>query len=73
MTLDDARMIRRHLGYALYAYDPAGPVTLEVHTPIGEVFTFTAASESEAFSLAFPAPELSQMESYADSKPNVFD
>lgn len=73
MTLDDARKLRRYLGFALYAYDANGPVTLEVHTPIGEVYTFIAASEAEAFNLAFPAPELSQMESNTDSKTNVFD
>lgn len=54
MTLDDIRAVRPHLGFALYAYAPGGPVTLEVHTPADGVFTFTAATEAAAIERAFP-------------------
>ena len=53
-TLDDLRNAFPHLGYGLYALDPSGPVTLEIHLD-GEVYDFTAASEAAAIALAFPA------------------
>lgn len=34
--------------------EPGGPVTLEIHAPDGEVFTFRASSELDAIDLAFP-------------------
>ena len=65
MTLDDARAALPHLGFAVYAMEPGGPVTLEIHAPDGTIFTFSAATEAEALALAFPEmatppePELS--------------
>lgn len=52
--LDAVRAAYPHLGFAVYAYDPGGPVTLEIHDG-GTVFTFRAATEAEAVALAFPA------------------
>lgn len=59
-TLDDLRAARPDLGFALYAYEPGGVVTLEVHMG-GDVFSFTAESEAAVVQAAFPpappAPE----------------
>lgn len=61
-SLDEARAANPDLGFALYAYDPDAPVTLEVHTPDGQVFTWTGPSEANVLSQAFPpAPEVSEM------------
>lgn len=53
MTLDDLRAAHPDLGFALYAYDPRGPVTLEVHAAEG-VFKFIGATEAAAIAAAFP-------------------
>lgn len=54
-SLDDLRRAFPHLGFAVYAMDPADPVTLEVHAD-GEVYAFTANTWAEALRLAFPPP-----------------
>lgn len=64
-TLDDLRAKYPHLGFAIYAYEPGGDVTLECHTPSGEVFTFTGPTADAAIQSGFadeepapaPAPE----------------
>jgi hypothetical protein len=56
MTLDDLRAAAPDLGFALYAYDPGGPVTLEIHAAEG-VFTFTGPTEAAAVEAAFPRTE----------------
>ena len=53
MTLDDLRAAHPDLGFALYAYDPRGPVTLEVHAAEG-VFSFIGSTEAAAIAAAFP-------------------
>ena len=53
MTLDDIREACPDLGFGVYAYDPRGPVTLEVHAAEG-IFTFHGATEAEAIAAAFP-------------------
>lgn len=58
MTLDDLRAKHPDLGFALYAYDPRGPLTLEVHAAEG-VFTFYGPTASAAIEAAFPPPTLS--------------
>ena len=49
-----------HIGLAVYAYEPGGPVTLEVHAD-GGVWDFTGptlgAALTRAFPLAEPEPE----------------
>lgn len=52
--LDAARLKYPELGFATYAMEPGGAVTLEIHDPTGEVFTFAATTEEAAFALAFP-------------------
>ena len=44
------------LGFAVYAYDPAGPVTLEITTPFKTVVPFTGVTLAAACALAFPPP-----------------
>ncbi|MBA9068023.1 hypothetical protein FHR71_001758 [Methylobacterium sp. RAS18] len=53
-TLDEARRLFPTLGFALYAYAPGLPVTLEVHDDTGTVFTWKAGTEAAAFAQAFP-------------------
>ena len=53
-SLDDLRREHPDLGLAVYAYSPGEPVTLEIHTPDGGVFTWTAPTVAEVIELAFP-------------------
>lgn len=57
--LDAIRAAHPEIGLALYAIEPGGPVTLEVHTPDGEVYSFRALTTQAAIDQAFPpaAPE----------------
>jgi hypothetical protein len=43
------------MGLALYAYEPGGDVTLEVHTPDGQTFPFTGPTEAAVLARAFPS------------------
>ena len=78
MTLDDIRRAYPQLGLALYAYDPAGVVTLELHAPDGNVLTYHASSSEEVFARVFPellsAPETigAETENDADEEPDIF-
>lgn len=57
-TLDDIRAAYPHLGTALYAYTPLGPVTLEILPPDGgKPIQFVAQTEAAAVALAFPDEE----------------
>lgn len=53
LTLDHLRAALPSLGFALYAYDPDGPVVLEVHAADG-VFTVEAETEAAAVALVLP-------------------
>lgn len=57
MTFDDIRAANPELAMALYAMEPSGVVTFEVHTPDGQVFSWTGPTEAHVLALAFPAPE----------------
>jgi len=52
--LDVLRQTYPLLGLAAYALDPGGDVTLEVHTPTGEYFTFRAPTLAACIEKAFP-------------------
>lgn len=52
--LHQIRADNPELGFALYAMTPGEPVTLEVHTPDGQVFTFIGATATAALDTAFP-------------------
>lgn len=54
MTLDDLRARFPHLGFALFAMDPADPVTLEAYGPGGETFQWRGASVADVLAKAFP-------------------
>jgi hypothetical protein len=67
VTFDELRALKPHLGLAAYAYEPGGPVTLEVIYE-GEVLgRFTAATAAEAIAKAFPAL------ARAEPEVNIFD
>lgn len=53
-TLDDIRSAYPDLGFALYAYEPGGAVTLEVHGLDGKVYPFTGPTEQAVIDKAFP-------------------
>ncbi len=70
MTLDEARAAYPHLGMAVYAFEPGGAVTLEVHAPNGETWTFSAPTEAAAIALAFPPEEPAPV---VEVPVNIFD
>jgi hypothetical protein len=53
MTFDDARRAFPGFGLAAYAYEPGGPVTLEVLTGESQ-FTFSGPTLEDALASAFP-------------------
>lgn len=75
MTLDDLRRRFPH-GFALYAFDPGAPVTLEVHATNGVMLTYRARTEAEAIAafLADIAPP-AEPEPVSEPEPavDVFD
>lgn len=71
---DDIRSGNPDLAINLYAMTPGGEVTLEVITPGGQNFTWTAPTAAEAMELAFPAePELDADEPPAPQPMSIFD
>lgn len=54
MTFDEIRAQNPELGLASYALEPGGVVTLEIHTPDGEVYAFKGETLDDAIRLAFP-------------------
>lgn len=54
MTIDTLRLRYPGFGFAVYAFEAAGPVTVEAHTPTGEIFTGKAMNETEAWGQLFP-------------------
>ena len=65
MIFDEVRAANPGFGFALYALEPGGLVTLEVLTPEGDLFSFPADTAEEAIAGAFPAPP--------PALPSVFD
>ena len=55
MTLDEVRARHPDLGFALYAFDPGGEVTLEVLDG-DDLFSFTGPSAEDVLARAFPEP-----------------
>lgn len=60
MTLDEARAAFPALGFSVYALEPGAPVTMEVLTPDGEVFTFTGPTEQAVLDAAFPPEPIAE-------------
>lgn len=69
-SLDDLRREQPDLGAALYAYEPDGDVVLEIHTPDGQVYAFSAPSEAAALAMAFPQTD---QDAPAEPAINIFD
>lgn len=55
-TLDDLRAKYPTFGFAVYALEPGGEVTLEVLTPDSTVFSFNSPTVASVIDAAFPAP-----------------
>lgn len=58
--LDALRAKYPHLGFGVYALDPAGPVTLECITADGKTFQFHGPTLADAITAGFaeePEPE----------------
>lgn len=80
-TLDELRAAHPALGFALYAYEPGGPVTLEVLAPAtNETFTFTGRTAGGVLDLVaqqlLPAPAVDEPETsdvFEDDTPDVFE
>lgn len=75
MTLDELRARLPYVGFAVYALDLSGPVTLEVHAG-DEVWTFKGPTEAAAIAAAFPAPPPApepEPAFPAPTQPSVFD
>ena len=56
MTFDEIRAKFPAFGFALYAYEPGGPVKFEVLDPAGTIWEFSAETEQAVLERAF-APE----------------
>lgn len=73
MTLDDLRARYPSLGFALYALDPRGVVTLEIYDG-DDIFPFRGATAAEAIGLAFPPePEAETARAEPEQPASVFD
>lgn len=77
-AFDDTRARFPHLGFAIYAFEPGGPVTLEVLSADGQRFTLTRPTLATALARAFPAPALERptqpdVTPEPEPAPNVFD
>jgi hypothetical protein len=53
MNLDDVRAKFPHLGVAVYAFEPKGPVTLECIAADGSIYKFEGATEHDAVMAGF--------------------
>lgn len=78
IDFDTLRAKYPHLGYAAYAYDPGGPVTIECITADGKSFKFTGPTMLAAIAEGFPedSAEPEPTEAPAPSEPagsSVFD
>ena len=69
---DAIRAQHPDLAMALYAYEPGGPVTLEILTPDGRSYTFTGPTARAAIELAFPAPDVSEKPTDDEPQTDIF-
>lgn len=72
---DTLRAKYPHLGFAAYALEPGGPVTLECLTKEGRSFQFTGSSLGLAIAKGFPEEDepTPQTEEPAEAGASVFD
>lgn len=71
ITLDALRTRYPHLGFAVYALVPGGPITLECHTPDGKFFSFKGQTEAAALTAGFPEEDEPALA--PTPTPNVFE
>jgi hypothetical protein len=50
-----------HLGFAVYAMEAGGAVTMEVFTPDGSIQSVTRPTFAECVASLFPAPDLGEL------------
>jgi hypothetical protein len=73
-SLDDLRREHPTLGAAIYAYQPGEAVTLEVHTPDGQMFSWSGSTEADVLAQAFPPEvETDTPATIEPTTPNIFD
>lgn len=78
VDIDTLRARLPHLGLAVYAYQPLGQITLELHVD-GKVYTFEAQTFEDCLraagllDIATEAPAIDQGGSPGSPIPNVFD
>lgn len=70
--LDDLRQAQPEMGFAVYAYEPGAPVTLEAHTPDGEVYSWQADTLADAIAKAFPPDDDGQEPDTPVPEVNIF-
>ena len=56
-SVDEARAAHPEFGFALYAYEPGRPVTLEIIAPDGSIARFDGQTEAAVLREAFPPEE----------------
>lgn len=71
-TIDALRTKYPALGFALYALEPGGPVTLEAVNGDGKIFTFRGATEEAAIMAGF-ADDFAGPAAVAAPTVSVFD
>lgn len=71
--LDELRQAQPELGFAVYAYEPGGPVTLEAITPDGDIFSWRGDTVADAIAEAFPPDDDGQEPETPEPEINIFD
>lgn len=71
-TIDALRTKYGRLGFALYALEPGGEVTLECVNEEGKIFTFRGATEEAAILAGF-ADDFAAPAAAPTPTPSVFD
>lgn len=56
-TFDDLRAAYPRTGFAVYAYAPGEPVTIEAHTEDGQVLAMTHPTLAGCLAVLLPSPE----------------
>lgn len=69
MTFDEIRASMPEIAISAYAMEPGGPVTLEIITPTGDIFTFHQPTLAMALAVAFPPEPMAAPEPAA----SIFD
>ena len=76
--LDELRARYPDMGFAVYALEPGGAVTLEVHAPDGRLYSWKGRGVAEVLDVAFPIEAeaetvLAQEPALDPTQPSLFD